>query len=469
MRQLTSHNLSSEKQITKHVLDLEFEAIPEQVVTTAKALILDTIAVGVAGVGLPLSESILRAGQIWSGENPIIPVSILGRSDKLTASSAAFVNGFQIHCQEYDCVHERAVVHPLATIIGALLATAEYENHSGKTISGKSFITAVIGAVNIAAGLGLAVSTPLKFFRPATAGLFGATLGVAKLRGFDEKTARNALGLALAHCSGTMQAHVEGKATLPIQIANAARAAVMACDLAALGLEGPDAALEGPYGYFPLYEDQWDMSPVLDGLGKIWHIENVAYKVYPTGRAAQGGLLCIDKLLSKGIAVKDIKSLTLKAPPIMKRLVGRPWKKDMTPSYARLCFAYLGAVALVHKRKIGLGDFTDESFRDPAIQALAACITVEENGDPDPAAFTPQTLRTILKNGTEISTDIAALPGSRQEPFTQQDRLTKARECLQFGLGNKAGAIAPDFISFFQGLEKQTDVTAFFSRMNEGN
>ena len=466
MKKLTSDNLSSERRITQHVLDLEFEAIPEQVVTTAKALILDTVAVGVAGVGMPLSDSILRAGQIWSGTNLIAPISVLGRPDKLTAASAAFVNGFQIHCQEYDCVHETAVVHPLATIVAALLATAEHERHSGNTVSGKSFITAVIGAVNIAVGLGLAVSTPLKFFRPSTAGLFGATLGVAKLRGFDEKTARNALGLALAHCSGTMQAHVEGKATLPIQIANAARGAVMACDLAELGLEGPDAALEGPYGYFPLYEDRWDMGPILDGLGKVWHIENVAYKVFPTGRAAQGGLLCIDKLLDKNISANDIKSLTLKAPPIMKRLVGRPWKNDMTPSYARLCFAYLGAFALIHKRKIGLKDFTNEGLRNPDVGALAACITVEENGDPDPAAFTPQTLQTILNNGTDVSIDIAALPGSKQERFTEESRLQKARECLQFGLGAKADAMAPDFMSFFGDLDKQVDVTAFLSLIN---
>jgi len=63
------------------------------------------------------------------------------------------------------------------------------------------------------------------------------------------------MGCALAQCAGVMQAHVEGKPTLPVQIAGAARAAVVACDLAEAGLHGPESALEGPFGYFNMFEE----------------------------------------------------------------------------------------------------------------------------------------------------------------------------------------------------------------------
>lgn len=436
---MTKADIQSETRFTDHVLGLSLDQIPGDVIETAVALIRDSLAVGIAGAGVPLSENILTVATGWGKSDAGFGSTVLGRGIKLPPASAAFVNGFQIHCQEYDCVHETAVVHPMATILAALLATAEAEENAGRPVSGAQFISAIIGAVDVATGLGLAVSTPLKFFRPATAGLFGATLGAAKLRGFDRDQALNALGLALAHCSGSMQAHVEGKPTLPIQIANAARGAVAACDLAEAGLAGPLASLEGPYGYLPLFEDAWDLSPILDSLGKTWRVNEVSYKVYPTGRAAQGGLLGIEQLQDSKLPISEIESLVLSAPPIMKRLVGRPWKPDMEISYARLCFAYLGAVALLHDQ-VGLGDFTPERLSDPMIGALAARISVEDNGVPDPAAFAPQQLTATLKNGAVQTFHIPELPGSPGGAFDRAAQLDKALKCLNFELGEAEAA-----------------------------
>ena len=66
---------------------------------------------------------------------------VLGRSGlRLPAPHAAFVNAFQIHSQEFDCVHEPAVVHPLATIASALLAEAD---RSGP-YDGERLLTALV-------------------------------------------------------------------------------------------------------------------------------------------------------------------------------------------------------------------------------------------------------------------------------------------------------------------------------------
>ena len=108
--------------------------------------------------------------------------------------------------------------------------------------------------------------------------------------GFDEEALINAFGAVLGQLSGTMQAHSEGSLLLALQIGFNARNAVVACDLAANGLVGPRHLLEGPFGYFPLFEGDYDLAPVLRELGKVWRVGEVALKPFPSGRATHGVL-----------------------------------------------------------------------------------------------------------------------------------------------------------------------------------
>ena len=228
-----------------HALTLRWSDVPETARTAARTFLHDSLCVGVAGRNAPFADAVLTAARAW-GEGG--DASVLGRPDvRLPASQAAFVNAFQIHSQEFDCVHEPAVVHPLATIVAALFAEAE---RSGP-YSGEAQLTALVAGVDVSAGLGVAASKALTFFRPATAGIFGCVAALVSLTQPDREVALDALGYALAFASGTMQAHVEGKATLPVQMAQAARNAVCALDLARAGLPGPRQSIDGKFGYLP--------------------------------------------------------------------------------------------------------------------------------------------------------------------------------------------------------------------------
>ena len=436
---------------TDHVLGLSLSKVPQGAIEAAKTFLLDTIGVGVAGARAPLAEEVLRVSSGWGVAGIGLGANVLGRGRRLPTPSAAFVNAFQIHCQEYDCVHEPAVVHPMAVIGGALLSEVD-----ARPASGAAFLAALIGAVDVAAGLGVAVKSPIQFFRPANAGLFGATLGIASLRGFDRQTALDALGYALAQCSGTMQAHVEGKPALPLQVANAARAAIAACDLAEAGIPGPNDVFEGPYGYLPLFEEDWDVAPVLDSLGTLWRIEEVSHKPFPTGRAAQGGIVLVQKLRTQGLAADALQSLTLSGPPIIKRLVGRPLTLDMMANYARLCFQYSGAVAL-RKGTVGLGDFRPDALTDPETTALGAKISVIEDGSTDPAAFAPQTAIAKTKDGGEMTATIQALYGSPADPMTDAAHLEKFVDCLAYGFDKPMTDLGAALTEAVSGLETLTD------------
>ncbi len=436
-----------------HALGMHWSGLPDAVGDAAKTFLHDTLCVGVAGANAPFAAALRTAVTGW-GEGG--GCSVLGRPEMcLPAPSAAFVNAFQIHAQEFDCVHEKAVVHPLATVAAALIAEAE---RSGP-YDGETFLAALVAGVDVAAGLGVAVTTPVRFFRPATAGIFGAVAALARLRRSPREVALDALGYGLAFAAGTMQAHVEGKPTLAVQVGNAARGAVAALDLAMAGLPGPRRSIDGPYGYLPLFESGFDLAPVLAGLGRTFRISEVSWKPFPTGRAAQGAIVAVQSLMrSACISPDSLESLTYHAPPLIKRLVGRPARSDMTPAYARLCLPWLIAVVL-DKGTVGLEDFSPSSLADPSLRSLAGRIRVMENDVQDPAAFVPAVAVARDLDGRESRHAVSVQFGSPDWPLSRDEHLGKALACLSFG---GLAAIHPKLAEIIDRFDRLGDVAPVF-------
>lgn len=368
--------------------------LPTAVRGDAVRLLADTLAVGAAGSTAPGADRVLAAAKRWGGGDE---ARLLGSPDPLPAPSAAFVNGFRIHCLEWDAVHEPAVVHALSVVTAALGASIDRMGGC----DAEEALTALAIGVDIAAGLGIAATSPLTFFRPATAGCIGAALAVARLEGVERM--KDVLGLAYSQCAGTMQAHLEGSIALPLQIAHAARAAITAVDLVRAGLTGPHDALEGPFGYFALFEDGALESYTRD-LGRVWRITEVSTKPYPCGRASHAVLSAVQH----GTTMEAI------VPPLVQRLVGRPMHTDMTPAYARLCLSFLTALMLTDGH-IDPRRFTPEAFADPELAALAARLTVTVDDNPDLNALSPQ--RLVIDGAAH---DVAHTLGSPAAPLSAE-------------------------------------------------
>ncbi len=434
-----------------HALGLQWAGLDVADRAALKTFLLDTLAVGVAGSVAPNADAVASVVRDWGQGGDC---RVLGRPEaRLPAPSAAFINAFQIHCQEYDCVHEPAVLHPMATVVAALKAQAE----RGTPCDGATFLAAVAAGVDIAVALGLAPTTPLKFFRPATAGVFGSVAALARLRGLSAQTTVDAFGYALAFASGSMQAHVEGKPALPVQVANAARSALVAVDLAVAGLAGPHRSVDGPFGYLNLFESAYDLEPVLRQLAGVRRIGEVSCKTFPTGRAAQGGLEALRVLMVEHrVAAGEIDRLSFRAPPLIRRLVGRPARADMDVAYARLCLPWLAAVALT-RGEVGLGDFGTERLADRRLLDLASRVEVIDDGSPDPAAFTPLVLVAWLNDGRQIEVLVRSTPGSPEHPMTREQLLAKARGCLAHA--GRAGSL-DRLVSGISEMEHAADVAA---------
>ena len=71
---------------------------------------------------------------------------------------------------------------------------------------------------------------------------------------------------------------------LPLQIGINTRAALLAIDLAVRAVQGPRHFLEGDFGYFTLFDSEWDPS-AFDLLGTRSEMTQLSHKPFPSGRA----------------------------------------------------------------------------------------------------------------------------------------------------------------------------------------
>ncbi len=436
-------------QFADFILDASYATLPVNVQQSAKVFLLDSIAVGIAGSCVASAGDVLRTAAMWGAGTD---ATVLGSGTKMPATSAAFVNSFQIHCQEFDCLHEPATVHAMAVLCGALMASAEVERYSGRDL-----ILGVALGVDVAANLGLAATTGLRFFRPATAGALGATAALARLEQFDRKQFKDAWGLAYSQLAGTMQAHVEGSVALPLQIAAASRAVITSIQLVKHGLSGPHDILEGPYGYFELFEQGSDLDSVLRDLGNCWRVTELSHKPFPTGRAAHATLEALQIMRAKTpLELNQIAAINAWVPPLVKRLVARPVKADMGINYARLCLQYLVPVFL-KTGKIDTGSFKTDLLHDPDILVAGQKVHVIDDGNTDPNALGPQRLEVVLQDGSRLEQAIPHTLGSPENPLLPAQRKDKFFHCLDVAKIPRDGA--ERLLDLFEELETVADIS----------
>lgn len=405
--------------IVAHLGRIASTELPEEVRVAAKIFIADTLAVGIAGAKAPWRAQVLDMAR---GGAP--DATVWGSGEHLPFAAAAMVNAFQVHAQEFDPVHERAVVHPMAAVLACALGWAE--KHGG--VSGERLIRAIVAGVDVAVTLGLCSRAPMRFFRPANCGGFGATAALALLGGLEETQTCDALGIYYGECGGTMQAHLEASPQLAMQMGFAARNAISAVELARRGMPGPRAPISGQFGYFALFDGVADPAP-FDELGQAWRICELSHKPFPTGRATHGGIDGVQRLIAThGLDVGQIKDGRFIVPPLTYRLVGRAPAPDMTVAHARLCLPYCGAVCL-KRGTVGLGDFSPATLADPDTLALASRLSVVADGNSDPNALTPIRVELDLADGGTIGCDVAEVLGSPARPLSHGTAFAKFAAC----------------------------------------
>jgi 2-methylcitrate dehydratase PrpD len=421
-----AHDLGAEVNpvvtLAQHVVGTRYEDLPAATLRAAKTFILDSLGVGVAGSDGPWVRELIATVAQW-GSAPEARVFVHGT--RLPAVSAAIVNAYQIHCLEFDCVNEDAVIHPMATILGALSAEADARGN----VSGKDLLTAVCVGVDASCVLGLSSKAAMRFFRPSTAGAFGATAAIAKVRRLDVKTLINAFGATYGQISGTLAPHREGSPVLGMQIGFCARGALSACDLAQNGLIGPHDVITGMYGYLPMYEGDYDHRGPFASLGREWQITNVSHKPFPSGRLTHGVVDGLQQLRTKGLEADQVDRIVAHVPPLAYRLTGRPDIPNPEPNYAKLCIPFVAATALL-EGTVDVQHFKGDWLRNPKVHDIAARVQPVQDANPNQNKVAPQRLEVFLKNGKKLTVDLPEIFGHPKNPLSEAQNLAKfKRSC----------------------------------------
>jgi 2-methylcitrate dehydratase PrpD len=438
--------------LSEHVARTGYMDLPPAAIAATKTFLIDTIGVGVAGSAGPWVEDLVGCLAGWGASDQ---ATVFARNTRFPAPAAALANAYQTHNSEFDCVHEGAVVHAMTAVLAAALAHAERQGF----VRGKELITALTLGVDVACHIGVASRSPLTFFRPGTAGGFGATAAVGKLMGFDAATMVRAMGIAYGQMCGTMQAHTEGSILLGLQVGFNARNALFACDLAARGVPGVEHVLEGPFGYYRLFEGEYDAAVIREAPGRVWRVTELSHKPFPTGRATHG---IIDALLAlqhrSGFVAGDVEQVIASVPSLVHHLVSRPIIERPEPGYARLCAAYVGARALL-RGTVELEDFRPPALTDPATHALGRRFEMNVDDNPDPNALGPVTVSVELRERRqrhELRVD--HMYGSPARPMSRDAHLAKFRRNWVSGAGCLDEANGERLIRLVDGVEALGDV-----------
>src|SRR5580765_6926897 len=163
--------------LARFVVDTTWADIPDRARHEAKRALLNFFAVA------------LKSLAEFSGGKP---ATVIGRSERIDALSAAFLNAAGANVFDYCDTHLPTVVHPTAPLAPALLSLAEL-----RRVTGPELLLAFILGFEIECRVGGAVSPghyPKGWHITSTCGVFGAAAGAAKLLGLGDKQIVWALG-----------------------------------------------------------------------------------------------------------------------------------------------------------------------------------------------------------------------------------------------------------------------------------
>ncbi|MBC7778531.1 MAG: MmgE/PrpD family protein, partial [Proteobacteria bacterium] len=226
-----------------------YEILPEPVIATTKALILDTLGVIAGATHAPGVQEL--NGRLSRWEQRGSATGLVG-TRRYSPPTAALANGAAAHALDFDDQHDPARVHTSCVVLPALLATAE----DAGPVSGRDFILAFAIGAELHARLGLACYDSLGHgWHPTmVSGTLAASIAAGRLLGLDGERLANGLGIAYHQASGSAQSMRDGVLSKRLGAGFAARGAVLSAFLANDGLSGTVHSLEGNAGLFALYE-----------------------------------------------------------------------------------------------------------------------------------------------------------------------------------------------------------------------
>jgi 2-methylcitrate dehydratase PrpD len=209
--------------------------VDETVLRLTGSVLLDTVAVTLAGGAEPGVQALARAMDTLPGAVPSFWSDAAYRAD-----DAATLFGMASHVLDYDDVSMLTVCHPTVPVFAALLPLAWTAD-----VPGRELLEALAVGSEVTIRLGQAMGFrhyALGFHATGTLGAVGAAAGCARLLRLDARQTANALAIAASMSSGLQKNF--GSMVKSLHVGLAAANGLRAARWAAGGIVGAGEPLE---------------------------------------------------------------------------------------------------------------------------------------------------------------------------------------------------------------------------------
>ena len=402
------------REISQFIAKTTWQDIPDQARHEAKRALLNFFAVAIAGCRTQPVELALSSLAEFSGGRQ---ATIVGRSERIDALGAAFLNAAGANVFDFCDTHLPTVVHPTSPLAPALLSLAELRH-----VTGPQFLLAFVIGFEIECRIGGAISPghyPKGWHITSTCGVFGAAAGAAKLLDLGAEPIAWALGNASPQSAGLCECL--GWPAKSISVGNAARNGLFSALLAEKGFSGPPEPIAGAQGFLAAMGEPPDWAALLDGLGKSWEVTGNSIKPYPAGFVIHPLLDCaLDWRRQYPDLV--VERIAVRGNPLLLQRTDRA--EVATGREAQVSLQHAVAAALV-LGKAGLDQFTDACVDDPAIKNMRGRFEVAA----DPAFSTIAAEMDVwTQDGRKHSLSTQAARGSPSNPLKDSEIEDKLRD-----------------------------------------
>lgn len=448
------------ERLARFSAELQFDAIPPEVIDKTKRMVLDTIGVSIGSTRIDFGVSALRMIADWGGAPE---ATLIGGRAKVPAHNAALCNGILGHGQDYDDTHTESVVHPSAALAPVAIAIAERTGASGQEM-----LAALVAGLEATIRIAMPALNKFHlrgFHTTSVAATFGAAIIAAKLERLGLQKTIDAIGISGSFTSGLLECIPAAAGAKRLHAGWGAMCGIIAAQFAHGGCSGPATVFEGKLGVYHsfLRGETLDLDVIFNGLGRRWETLDTRPKLYPCCHYLQAFLDCAAALRRKhSLQPENIAAVSCRIAQGAVNIVCEPWRNKLDPKTgydARFSLPF--AVALMLARgKAGVAEFSEESFSDPVIRRLMT--TVRYQAEPKyEVKDMPGWIEVTLRDGSRHSWEIPAVRGDARNPVALDELLEKFHANTGF-LGRVEGSrIAGEILA----LDSARDVRGFMERL----
>jgi 2-methylcitrate dehydratase PrpD len=430
-------------QLCDRIAGISYEDLGVAAIEAARRLVLDGIAVAVAGTQ---EEAIHILAAHHKEQGGAAQATAIGNGFRLNTVSAAALNGAAMHVLDFEPMWSPAN-HALSTTLAGVLALAEARETNGREV-----LTALVKGLEMQGWIrqasGQFEARTLRFHPPGAAGPLGAAVAAGHILKLGPDQLANAIGIAASRAGGLMAN--AGTMTKSTHCGHAAALGLESALLAARGFTANVAVFEAAQGYVPaLYDGGFNVEAMLGfGRAPLRIVEpGYAIKMFPSQFGTHFGITAALELHPNIRDATAIRRVLLTAP--VMAYVNRALPK--TGLEGKFSLQYTAASALLDG-KVGIGTFTDARLARADMQDLLARFEVRL--DPTiPGRFEDMhvLLRVELDGGGVLETRCSGPRGKwGTPPISEAEHLVKVRDCL-------ATRLEPAAVEAVIGLARQID------------